>query len=60
MATTVLAAVMGVWGVRVHEVRPTVDAMRVVDAWSDAAERAAADEDAPGSPVPRPRGTGRG
>lgn len=60
VATNVLAAVMGVWGVRVHEVRPTVDAMRVVDAWSDAAERAAADEDAPGPPVPRPRGTGRG
>lgn len=60
VATGVLAAVMGAWGVRVHEVRPTVDAMRVVNAWSHAAEHAASDEDVLGPPVPRPRGTGRG
>jgi dihydropteroate synthase len=60
VATGVLAAVMGAWGVRVHEVRPTVDAMRVVSAWSEAAEHAAADEDVAGPPVPRPRGTGHG
>ena len=56
VATGVLSAVMGAWGVRVHEVRPTVDAMKVVGAWSRAAEQAAADEDPAGPPVPRPRG----
>lgn len=63
VATGVLAAVMGAWGVRVHEVAPTVEAMKVVGAWSEAAEQAAADEDVAGPPVPRPRrprGTGRG
>ena len=60
VAAGVLAAVMGAWGVRVHEVRPTADAMRVVSAWSEAAEHAAADEDVAGPPVPRPRGTGGG
>jgi dihydropteroate synthase len=60
VATGVLAAVMGAWGLRVHEVRPTVDAMRVVRAWSEAAEYAAADEEPTGPPVPRPRGTGHG
>lgn len=29
-----LAAVHGAWGVRVHDVRATVDALRVVDAWT--------------------------
>lgn len=60
VAAGVLAAVMGAWGVRVHEVRPTADAMRVVSAWSDAAERAAAEEDVAGPPVPRPRRTAGG
>jgi dihydropteroate synthase len=30
VATTVLAALNGAWGVRVHEVRPNLDALRVV------------------------------
>jgi dihydropteroate synthase len=29
-----LAAWHGVWGVRVHDVRATVDALKVVEAWS--------------------------
>ncbi|OHV44470.1 dihydropteroate synthase [Pseudofrankia sp. BMG5.36] len=37
-ATTALLAYQGVWGVRVHTVRPAVDAVRVVGAWR-AAER---------------------
>jgi dihydropteroate synthase len=37
-ATTTLLAYHGVWGVRVHAVRPAVDAVRVVRAWR-AAER---------------------
>ena len=60
VAAGVLAAVMGAWGVRVHRVRPTVDAMKVVGAWSEAAGHAAADGEVAGPPVPRPRGTGRG
>jgi dihydropteroate synthase len=56
VATSVLAAVMGAWGVRVHEVTPTLDAMKVVGAWSRAAEQPAADEEPAGPPVPRPRG----
>ena len=36
VATTVLAAVMGAWGVRVHEVGPSVDAVKVVRAWKAA------------------------
>jgi dihydropteroate synthase len=60
VATSVLAAVMGAWGVRVHEVAPTVDAMKVVGAWSLAAEQPAADEDPAGPPVPRPRGASHG
>jgi dihydropteroate synthase len=35
-ATSALAAAAGVWGVRVHEVRSTLDAVRVVAAWHDA------------------------
>lgn len=31
-----LAAVHGVWGVRVHDVRASVDALKVVDAWQGA------------------------
>jgi dihydropteroate synthase len=49
VATSVLAAVMGAWGVRVHEVTPTLDALKVVRAWSRAAGG--------GAPVP-PGGTG--
>jgi dihydropteroate synthase len=60
VATSVLAAVMGAWGVRVHEVTPSLDALKVVAAWSRAAEHAAADEDPAGPPVPRPRGWTRG
>lgn len=30
-----LAALHGVWGVRVHDVRASVDALRVVDAWQE-------------------------
>ncbi|HEV7653717.1 MAG TPA: dihydropteroate synthase [Mycobacteriales bacterium] len=60
VATSVLAAVMGAWGVRVHEVPPTRDALKVVGAWSRAAEQPAADEDPAGPPVPRPRGWTRG
>ena len=51
VATSVLAAVMGAWGVRVHEVTPTLDALKVVRAWS----RAAGSRD--GAPVPH-GGTG--
>jgi dihydropteroate synthase len=60
VATSVLAAVMGAWGVRVHEVTPSRDALKVVAAWSRAAEHAAADEEPAGPPVPRPRGWTRG
>ncbi|WP_165985991.1 dihydropteroate synthase [Streptomyces sp. YIM 98790] len=38
-AVTVLAAQAGAWAVRVHEVRPSVDAVRVVSAVRDAAAR---------------------
>jgi dihydropteroate synthase len=31
-----LAALQGVWGVRVHDVRASVDALKVVDAWMQA------------------------
>jgi dihydropteroate synthase len=37
VATTVLAALAGVWGVRVHEVRPSLDALQVVAAYTSAA-----------------------
>jgi dihydropteroate synthase len=36
-ATSALAAAAGVWGVRVHEVRPSLDAVRVTAAWQAAA-----------------------
>jgi dihydropteroate synthase len=32
VATSVLAAQAGVWGVRVHDVRATVDALKVLEA----------------------------
>jgi dihydropteroate synthase len=31
-----LAALHGAWGVRVHDVRASVDALKVVDAWTQA------------------------
>ena len=34
-----LAAVKGAWGVRVHEVGPTLEALEVVRAWSEAGGR---------------------
>jgi dihydropteroate synthase len=34
-AISALAALHGVWGVRVHDVRASVDALKVVEAWSD-------------------------
>ena len=34
--TTVLAAADGVWGVRVHDVRASRDALRIADAWRGA------------------------
>jgi dihydropteroate synthase len=36
VAVTALAAVGGAWGVRVHQVRPNADAVRVAAAWRDA------------------------
>src|SRR5207237_8960949 len=36
VALTTIAAIQGVWGVRVHEVRASVDAIRVVTRWLDA------------------------
>src|SRR5699024_8299759 len=35
VALTTLAAVAGVWAVRVHEVRASVDAVKVVRRWQD-------------------------
>ena len=35
LATTVLAARVGAWGVRVHDVRASVDALKVVEAWTN-------------------------
>jgi dihydropteroate synthase len=34
VALTTIAAIQGVWGVRVHEVRATMDALRVVARWA--------------------------
>ncbi|MDO5494650.1 MAG: dihydropteroate synthase [bacterium] len=39
-AITALAALAGVWGVRVHEVRPSRDAVRVAEAWGAARKEA--------------------
>jgi dihydropteroate synthase len=36
VALTTIAAIQGVWGVRVHEVRASLDAIRVVTRWRDA------------------------
>ena len=35
VALTTIAAIQGVWGVRVHEVRASLDAIRVVSRWLD-------------------------
>jgi dihydropteroate synthase len=62
VATSVLAAVLGAWGVRVHEVRPNVEALRVVQAWSRAGADSVPGEAGAGDlglPHPR-RGVGRG
>jgi dihydropteroate synthase len=56
VATSVLAAAMGAWGVRVHTVRPTVEALKVVSAWAHAAEQGRGGD----QPVLRPRGTAGG
>ncbi len=37
VALTTIAATQGVWGVRVHEVRASLDAIRVVTRWREAA-----------------------
>lgn len=42
VALTTLAALSGVWGVRVHQVRPSVDAIRVVSRWCAAGSPAPA------------------
>ncbi|HEY5334468.1 MAG TPA: dihydropteroate synthase [Mycobacteriales bacterium] len=36
LAAATLSARAGAWGVRVHDVRPTADALRVVEAWDTA------------------------
>jgi dihydropteroate synthase len=33
VALTTIAAIQGVWGVRVHEVRASMDALKVVARW---------------------------
>jgi dihydropteroate synthase len=33
VALTTIAAIQGVWGVRVHEVRGSIDALKVVTRW---------------------------
>ncbi len=40
-----LAAVYGAWGVRVHDVRASLDAIAVADAWQNAARQRAAEHD---------------
>ncbi len=35
VALTTIAAIQGVWGVRVHEVRGSIDALKVVTRWRD-------------------------
>nr|WP_091733814.1 dihydropteroate synthase [Nocardioides scoriae] len=39
VALTTIAAIQGVWGVRVHQVRGSCDAVRVVERWSGPAGR---------------------
>lgn len=52
-AVTALAAAAGVWGVRVHEVGPSLDAAAVVAEWASGGEREPAGA-GPGGPPPRP------
>ncbi len=61
-ATTAMLAAAGVWGVRVHAVRPAADAVRVVRAWHRGGVGIDADGagSAGGSTVARDRGVGRG
>lgn len=40
-----LAALHGAWGVRVHDVRASLDAIAVTDAWQNSARRRAAEHD---------------
>ncbi|MCL9797528.1 dihydropteroate synthase, partial [Frankia sp. AgKG'84/4] len=62
-ATTAMLAAAGVWGVRVHAVRPAADAVRVVRAWHRGGVDADADADgagsAGGSAAARDRAVGR-
>lgn len=46
-----LASLHGAWGVRVHDVRASADALKVVQAWGPAAGARAAGEGAPGDRV---------
>jgi dihydropteroate synthase len=50
VGVTALAAAAGAWAVRVHEVPPNVDAVRVARAWHDAAA-AATESTAEGAPA---------
>jgi dihydropteroate synthase len=47
VALTTIAAMQRVWGVRVHAVRSTMDAVRVVARWLEATDPAAGSVDAP-------------
>ncbi|MGH3664020.1 MAG: dihydropteroate synthase [Micromonosporaceae bacterium] len=60
LATTVLAAQAGVWGVRVHDVRGNMDAIKVWQATREAAQSAAAQSaGADSAGVAEPSGAGR-
>ncbi len=47
VALTTIAGIQGVWGVRVHEVRASVDALKVVSRWLDRPLGAAGSVEAP-------------
>ena len=47
VALTTIAAMQGVWGVRVHAVRSTMDAVKVVARWLEVADPAAGSVVAP-------------
>jgi dihydropteroate synthase len=59
LAVTVIAALAGVWGIRVHEVQPSIDALRVVTAYTDAARAAATTATRPDTAVGRAAGPPR-
>jgi dihydropteroate synthase len=59
VATSVLAAVAGAWAVRVHDVRPNLDALRVTAAWQAAATSGPAVPAGPAGPVAPADGAGR-